>query len=593
MLDRIRRRAGAGISLRGLFVAGDRLRPAFRLCATLPWREIGKAERQTGQRGAVIGLGWGFVAALLVSLAGCAVGPDFAPPLAPVADSWLEWRNKSLQTGPEEYRDWWRVFHDPILDLLIDIAYSQNLTLLSAGTKVLQARAQLGIAIGEFWPQKQGALGTVSYNLLSQANAQSSPAAGVGQSTPSPGLKIINFWSDGIGVQAAWELDFWGKFRRGVESADSAYLASIASYDDVLVTLLGDVASTYIGIRTLEKQIAIARENVVKQRGILAIARDRYKGGAATLLDVYQAENILGATEATVPQLTIQLQQGLNALRVLLGMAPEPLGFLLARSTGHIPATPPKVVVGVPADLLRRRPDIRAAELKAAAQSAQVGVAAADLYPAISITGAFGGLASNVGGNNLWQAFHPAGRAFSVGPSFQWNLLNYGQITNNVRLQDATLQEYLVDYQNTVLKAQQEVENGISTFLLSRSQAEYLHRSVVAANGALHIATLEYQQGTRDFTTVLTAEQNLYQAENNLAMATGNISTGLVSVFRALGGGWQIRDGNGFLNAATTEEMRSRTNWGQLLPPASEPPLPAPGLPGPEDRGPTVRAPEW
>ena len=593
MLDRIRRRAGAGISLRGLFVAGDRLRPAFRLCATLPWREIGKAKRQTGQRGAVIGLGWGFVAVLLVSLAGCAVGPDFAPPLAPVADTWLEWRNKSLQTGPEEYRDWWRVFHDPILDRLIDIAYSQNLTVLSAGTKVLQARAQLGIAIGEFWPQKQGALGTVSYNLLSQANAQSSPAAGVGQSSPSPGLKIINFWSDGIGVQAAWELDFWGKFRRGVEFTDSAYLASIASYDDVLVTLLGDVASTYIGIRTLEKQIAIARENVVKQRGILAIARDRYKGGAATLLDVYQAENILGATEATVPQLTIQLQQGLNALRVLLGMAPEPLGFLLARSTGHIPATPPKVVVGVPADLLRRRPDIRAAELKAAAQSAQVGVAAADLYPAISITGAFGGLASNVGGHNLWQAFHPVGQAFSVGPSFQWNLLNYGQITNNVRLQDATLQEYLVDYQNTVLKAQQEVENGISTFLLSRSQAEYLHRSVVAANGALHIATLEYQQGTRDFTTVLTAEQNLYQAENNLAMATGNISTGLVSVFRALGGGWQIRDGNGFLNAATTEEMRSRTNWGQLLPPASEPPLPAPGLPGPEDRGPTVRVPEW
>ena len=593
MLDRIRRRAGAGISLRGLFVAGDRLRPAFRLCATLPWREIGKAKRQTGQRGAVIGLGWGFVAVLLVSLAGCAVGPDFAPPLAPVADTWLEWRNKSLQTGPEEYRDWWRVFHDPILDRLIDIAYSQNLTLLSAGTKVLQARAQLGIAIGEFWPQKQGALGTVSYNLLSQANAQSSPAAGVGQSSPSPGLKIINFWSDGIGVQAAWELDFWGKFRRGVEFTDSAYLASIASYDDVLVTLLGDVASTYIGIRTLEKQIAIARENVVKQRGIFAIARDRYKGGAATLLDVYQAENILGATEATVPQLTIQLQQGLNALRVLLGMAPEPLGFLLARSTGHIPATPPKVVVGVPADLLRRRPDIRAAELKAAAQSAQVGVAAADLYPAISITGAFGGLASNVGGHNLWQAFHPVGQAFSVGPSFQWNLLNYGQITNNVRLQDATLQEYLVDYQNTVLKAQQEVENGISTFLLSRSQAEYLHRSVVAANGALHIATLEYQQGTRDFTTVLTAEQNLYQAENNLAMATGNISTGLVSVFRALGGGWQIRDGNGFLNAATTEEMRSRTNWGQLLPPASEPPLPAPGLPGPEDRGPTVRVPEW
>jgi NodT family efflux transporter outer membrane factor (OMF) lipoprotein len=535
-----------------------------------------------GRRGDLTGLGRALAAMLLVDLAGCAVGPDFAPPVAPVADHWLEWRNKSLLTGPEEYRDWWQVFHDPILDRLIDIAYSQNLTLLSAGTKVLQARAELGVAIGEFFPQKQQAIGAVTYNLLSQANPAANPTTG-----------IVNFWADAIGVKAAWELDFWGKFRRGVESADSAYLASIASYDDELVTLLGDVATTYVGIRTLEKQIAIARENIVKQQGILAIARDRYKGGAATLLDVYQAENVLGATQATVPQLTIQLQKGLNALRVQLGIAPEPLGFLLAKGTGQIPVAPRKVVVGVPADLLRRRPDIRTAELRAAAQSAQIGVADADLYPAISITGSFGGIANNVGGHNLLRVFQPIGRSFSVGPAFQWNLLNYGQITNNVRLQDATLQQYLVDYQNTVVKAQQEVENGISSFLLSRAQADYLHRSVVAAVGALHIATLEYQQGTRDFTTVLTAEQNLYQAQNNLVVATGNISTGLVSVFRALGGGWQIRDGNGFVNVATSEEMRHRTNWGELLPPAGEPPLPAPGLPGPEDRGPTVRAPEW
>jgi NodT family efflux transporter outer membrane factor (OMF) lipoprotein len=535
-----------------------------------------------GRRGDLTGLGRALAAMLLVDLAGCAVGPDFAPPVAPVADHWLEWRNKSLLTGPEEYRDWWQVFHDPILDRLIDIAYSQNLTLLSAGTKVLQARAELGVAIGEFFPQKQQAIGAVTYNLLSQANPAANPTTG-----------IVNFWADAIGVKAAWELDFWGKFRRGVESADSAYLASIASYDDVLVTLLGDVATTYVGIRTLEKQIAIARDNIVKQQGILTIARDRYKGGAATMLDVYQAENVLGATQATVPQLTIQLQKGLNALRVQLGIAPEPLGFLLAKGTGQIPVAPRKVVVGVPADLLRRRPDIRTAELRAAAQSAQIGVADADLYPAISITGSFGGIANNVGGHNLLQVFQPIGRSFSVGPAFQWNLLNYGQITNNVRLQDATLQQYLVDYQNTVVKAQQEVENGISSFLLSRAQADYLHRSVVAAVGALHIATLEYQQGTRDFTTVLTAEQNLYQAQNNLVVATGNISTGLVSVFRALGGGWQIRDGNGFVNVATSEEMRHRTNWGELLPPAGEPPLPAPGLPGPEDRGPTVRAPEW
>jgi NodT family efflux transporter outer membrane factor (OMF) lipoprotein len=588
MLDKIQRRAAAvSICLRSRCVDSDRARPAFTL------RERVKAEWEACRRGTVIRPGWGFVAALLVTLAGCAVGPDFVTPAAPVAPTWLEWRNKSLKTGPEEYRDWWRVFHDPILDRLIDIAYSQNLTLLGAGTKVLQARAQLGVAIGEFWPQKQQALGTVTYNLLSQANAQSSPVAGVGQSSPVPGLTILNFWSDAIGVQAAWELDFWGKFRRGVESADSAYLASIASYDDVLVTLLGDVASTYVGVRTIERQIAIARANVVRQKQALAIARDRFKGGATSQLDVYQAENVLGATQATIPQLKIQLDQGLNALRVLLGLAPEPLGFLLARSTGVIPSAPRAVVVGIPADLLRRRPDIRTAELKAAAQSAQIGVAAADLYPAISISGAFGGLASNVGGHNLWQAFHPVGQAFSVGPSFQWNLLNYGQITNNVRLQDATLQQDLVDYQNTVLKAQQEVENGISAFFNSRSQAYFLGQSTQAARDALRVALLQYQDGTRDFTTVLLAEQNLLLAETNLTMATGNISTGLVSVFRALGGGWQIRDGNGFVNEATAAQMRSRTDWGGLLSPSGQTPPPTPGLPGPEDRGPTVRPPEW
>jgi NodT family efflux transporter outer membrane factor (OMF) lipoprotein len=585
MLDKFRRRADApGIFFRRCYTGNDRARWPSNL------RGRAKVGQQGFRRGGNI---IGPSTALFIALAGCAVGPDFVTPSAPVASNWLEWRNKSLKTGPEEYRDWWRVFQDPILDRLIEIAYSQNLTLLSAGTKVLQARAQLGVAIGEFWPQQQRALGAVNYNLLSQANAQSSPAAGAGQSSPVPGVKIINFWSDAIGVQAAWELDFWGKFRRGVESADSAYLASIANYDDVLVTLLGDVASTYVGIRTIERQITIARENIVKQRGIVTIARDRYKGGAATLLDVYQAENVLGATEATVPQLKIQLQQGLDALRVLLGMAPEPLGFLLARETGKIPVAPKNVAVGVPADLLRRRPDIRAAELKAVAQSAQVGVAEADLYPAISIGGVFGGTASNVGGHNLWQAFHPVGQAFAVGPSFQWNLLNYGQITNNVRLQDATLQQYLVDYQNAVLKAQQDVENGISMFLLSRSQAEYLRRSASAATDAFRVATIEYQGGTRDFTTVLTAEQNLYQAQSNLATATGNISTGLVSVFRALGGGWQIRDGNGFVDVKTAQEMRARTDWGSILTPTGGTPPPPPGLPGPEDRGPTVRLPEW
>lgn len=520
--------------------------------------------------------------ALGLGASGCAVGPDFVAPPAPVATQWLEAGTKPIETRGDSVKEWWTLFRDPALDRLIAMANDQNLTLLSAGTRVLQARALLGIVIGELYPQQQGAAGSLSYNLRSRSDP-----------TTVPVTAASNYWQGILGVQALWELDLWGKFRRGVESADANYLASIATYDDVLVTLLGDVARTYIGIRTLEKRLAIARDNVVRQKKALFIARARFEGGTTTKLDVYQAENVLAATEATIPELTLQWRLGQNALRVLLGMAPQPIGFLLSRSTGKIPFTPRNAAVGIPADLLRRRPDIRAAELRAAAQSAQIGVAFADLLPAVSVTGTFGGAASTLLGSNLGNIFQPSGRNFTVGPSFQWNLLNYGQITNNVRLQDATLQQYLVDYQNAVLKAQQEVEDGIVIFTQSRVQAVYLRRSVKAANGALGIALLEYQQGTRDFTTVLTAEQNLYAAENNLAVAEGNVASGLVAIYRALGGGWQIREGRGFVNGSTSAEMRARTNWGGLLDPAGDVQPPAPGLPGPEDRGPPVRPPEW
>jgi NodT family efflux transporter outer membrane factor (OMF) lipoprotein len=387
-------------------------------------------------------------------------------------------------------------------------------------------------------------------------------------------------------------LDFWGKFRRAIESADAAYLASIANYDYVLASLLGDVATTYIGIRTLQTQIQIAEENIVKQKKALAIADAKYHGGTATKLDVYQAENVLGQTESTIPQLTIQLNQGFNALAVLLGMPPQPMDPLLRGSSG-IPVPPRTVAVGIPADLVRRRPDIRAAELAAMAQSAQIGFAEANLYPAFSLTGTFGTSASNIGRGKLKRVFEGNGITFAFGPSFRWNILNYGQITNQVRVEDAALQTLLVDYQNAVLQAQQQVENGLTSFLQGREQVDYLRQSVAAANAALGIALLQYNLGTRDFTTVLTAEQNLYTAQNDLAMAEGGVSTGLASVYKALGGGWQIRADNEFVPAATAEEMRNRTNWGELLPPPGTPQPPAPALPTPADVSPNPRPPEW
>jgi NodT family efflux transporter outer membrane factor (OMF) lipoprotein len=519
------------------------------------------------------------VITLLLPLAACLVGPDFKPPLAPVAEKFLKAAGPSLADS-HDYREWWKSFNDPVLNRLIEIAYAQNLTLLSAGTRVIEARAALGVVVGEFYPQSQQAVGGIGYSGQSRTDPLSSP------------LAPRYFWRDDLGAKVAWELDFWGKFRRGVESADASYLASIATYDDVLVTLLGDVTTTYIGIRTSQQQIAIARENLVKQRKALQIAEARFTGGAASKLAVYQARNVLGQTEAAIPQLQIQLDQGLDALRLLLGMPPQSLDQLLAGSNG-IPVPPSGVGVGIPADLVRRRPDVRAAELAAASQSAQIGVAEADLYPALSLTGSFGGAASTVPHATLGDVFTGRGIAFGFGPSFSWNILNYGQITNNVRVQDAKLQSLLVDYKNTVLKAQKEVEDGLATFLDSQHQVVELRKSVAAAEAALSIAITEFNLGTRDFTTVLTAEQNLYTAQNSLVVSMGNVSSGLTAVFRALGGGWQIRGGNDFVPPVTSDEMRARTNWGDVLPPAGQPQLQAPGLPSANDIGPRVRPPEW
>ena len=207
--------------------------------------------------------------------------------------------------------------------------------------------------------------------------------------------------------------------------------------------------------------------------------------------------------------------------------------------------------------------------------------------------GTFGGSASTANGHNLGEVFTSKGNTYAFGPTFQWNILNYGQIRNNVRFQDAKFQQLLVDYQNAVLTAQQQVNDAISLFLQSKAQTAFLRRSANAAREAFRIAMEQYEGGAIDFTPVLTSEQNLFQAETSLAVAMGNVPLGAIGIYRALGGGWQIRVDSNFVTAATIEEMRARTRWGGLLPPPDEPQPPAPGLPSPEDLGPTVRRPQW
>src|SRR5208337_303390 len=252
-----------------------------------------------------------------------------------------------------------------------------------------------------------------------------------------------------------------------------------------------------------------------------------------------------------------------------------------------IPAPPPQVVVGIPAELLRRRPDIRAAEYQAAAQCAQIGVSKAELFPAFSLTGNFGMLSTDVGKNQLGYLFNWRNRQGSIGPTATWNILNYGQITNLVRVQDARFQELLITYQNTVLSAQQDVEDNLTAFLKNQEQAGFLEQGAAAAANSLKLAVVQYREGITDFTTVLTAQQSLLGAQDTLATARGNISGSLVGVYRALGGGWEIRQGQDFVPPETREAMEKRTNWGKLLTPAAQTP------PTPEAQKRLIRAPDW
>jgi NodT family efflux transporter outer membrane factor (OMF) lipoprotein len=352
------------------------------------------------------------------------------------------------------------------------------------------------------------------------------------------------------------------------------------------VSLTADVASTYVLIRTFEERLMIANENLVNQRESLRIAQARFEAGATSERDVQQALTQLNGTEAEIPFLEAGLRQSQNAMSILLGMPPGQLNDMLAGSSG-IPRAPLEVAVGIPAELLRRRPDIRNAELQAAAQSALIGVAKADLYPSFSLTGAFGFLSSDVGGFDLGDIFMWKSRTANFGPSFQWNIFNYGQITNTVRVQDARLQELLVTYQDTVLRAQQEVEDGLVTFLKGQERVAFLSKGVEAAKRSADLALIQYREGATDYTTVLTAQQARLEQQDRLAGSQGGVPQGLIAVYRALGGGWEIREGQEFIPPEVKEEMEERTNWGGLLRPAAiqQPPEAKPKA--------SIRAPDW
>jgi NodT family efflux transporter outer membrane factor (OMF) lipoprotein len=496
---------------------------------------------------------------LLLTVGCVKVGPDFVRPTTDIRENWLEEDSGRIRTAPADDRMWWKVFKDPVLDTLVQTAFTQNIPLRVAGARVFEARARLGIAIGDQYPQVQQAVGAASYNRESE-RAPTAPQRSAGAD--------FDFKQAQVGATASWEMDFWGKFRRAVESEDANFLGSIAAYDNAMVSLTGEVARTYVLIRTVEERLRVARDNVIVQKESLRIAEVRFQGGATSERDVQQALTQLRSTEASIPQLEASLRQAKNALCTLLGMPPRNLDHMLGDRSA-IPEAPLEVAVGIPADLLRRRPDIRSAELQAAAQCALIGVAKADLYPAFTLTGTFGFLSSDVGKFSLSDIASWSSRFGSFGPSFSWNLLNYGQITNVVRVQDARFQELIFGYQDTVLRAQQEVEDGLSGFLQSQKRLIFLEEAAAAAKRSADLALIQYREGATDYTTVLSAQTALLAQQDSLATGQGDVPQGLIAVYRALGGGWEMREGQSFLPADVTTAMGSRTNWGGLLEPAA------------------------
>jgi NodT family efflux transporter outer membrane factor (OMF) lipoprotein len=448
---------------------------------------------------------------------GFKVGPEYRTPDAPVAANWIDASDKRVRTDSDDLSKWWTVFNDPILNDLICDAYHQNLTLREAGYRVLQARAQLGIAIGEIFPQTQA----MSGDFLRQA---ASGATGSSQ-------RFFSRWD--YGFTLAWELDFWGRFRRGVESDRANLQASVADYDDVLVTLLGDVATAYVQYRTAEERIKYTTRNVEIQTQVLKIVKAQFAAGKIPKMDVDQAESTLYQTQAGIPALEIALRTANNQMCTLLGIPTAQLQGRLGNAP--IPVAPADVAVGVPADLLRRRPDVRRAERQAAAQCAQIGVAVSEIYPAISILGTV-----DFQANRFKDLFTGKALSGTVGPSFQWNFLQYGRLINNVRLQDAAFLALVTAYQQAVLTANQEVETGLVTFLKAQEQYALQKKSVDAGRAALDTVQTLYPDKV-DFTRVAQLLQTQVVLEDTLAQVQGQIATGLISVYQALGGGWEIR----------------------------------------------------
>jgi outer membrane protein, multidrug efflux system len=463
----------------------------------------------------------------LALLAGCAVGPNYHQPNVSTPSSWASPLADGETNSPANLAAWWKNFNDTNLDSLMAMAVQSNLTLRIAEAHVREARAERGVVAGGLWPS----LGASAGYTRNRYGAHSFP--------PLAEFGVPLYYNlYNAGFDAVWELDIFGGTRRAVEAANAEIGAAEYNQRDVLVSLLAEVARNYIEARGYQQRLAITRDNLRVQQEILDLTTNRFQNGLGSDLDVQQATAVLTATEAQVPSLETGFQQSVYSLAVLLA---RPSKTLLDEMSAEkpIPVTPPAVPVGLPSDLLQRRPDVQRAERELAAATARIGVAKADLFPQFSLTG-IAGLESVSAGN--W--FDYASRYWSAGPTVQWEIFEAGSIRANIRVQNARQEQALDSYQQTVLVALEDAENALTAYAREQVRRESLSQSARANEQALELSTQLYKSGLADFLHVLDSEHSLDTAQDALVQSDRTVSLDLVQLYKALGGGWQTAGGS-------------------------------------------------
>lgn len=472
--------------------------------------------------------------AILITSSGCTtlrewykndfkVGPQYCKPAAPVSDNWIDFNHPAVISNSEDDRNWWTVFNDPALNSLVQATYDCNIPLHAQGQRILEYRAIRGTTVGNLFPQGQSLSG--SYNRVQIS--ENGNIVGVG--APTRSFDLFTF-----GPRMQWELDIWGKYRRRIEQADSELDQQIELYDDILAIAVADTAKAYTTLRVAEEMVRLAKQNAEIQQGSLKLAEARFRNGATSELDVTQAQSTLKETEALIPKFEATLRKANNELCLLMGMPAYDLKSQIGEA--QMPVAPRTVAAGIPGELLRRRPDIRAAERNVAAASAEIGIAQSELYPHFSIDGQFGWASSNASDLFTGQSFGGL-----ISPSFHWNLLHYGRLQNNVSRHEARFQTAAFNYQQTVLKANNEVENALISFIKAQEQVEHLRGAVEATQKSVHLATVQYREGAITFERIFNLQNVLVRQQIDLASAQGEINLSLIDVHRALRGGWQIR----------------------------------------------------